>query len=56
MFLGFVLKEIDSITIADLQAGTKNLWSKGFGQALIQGNLLSARGLAASCSVRSPIL
>lgn len=78
-----VLKEIDSITIADLQAWTKNLWSKGFGQALIQGNidkqgalnmaksvedafklaqlpeqfcLLSARGLAASCSVRSPIL
>ena len=34
-----VLKEIDSITIADLQAWTKNLWSKGFGQALIQGNI-----------------
>jgi len=33
-----VLKEMDAISLADLQAFTKGLWSKAFGQALIQGN------------------
>jgi insulysin len=34
-----VLKELESVTLADLQTWTKSLWSKGYGQALLQGNI-----------------
>ncbi len=34
-----VLKEVDSITMRDLQRFTQKLWSRGFGQALVQGNI-----------------
>lgn len=34
-----VLKEVDSITMRDLQRFTQKLWNRGFGQALVQGNL-----------------
>ena len=46
-----VLKEMDSITLADLQQFTKGLWSKAFGQALIQGNFKQEEALQIAKSV-----
>ena len=46
-----VLKEMEAITLADLQQWTKKLWSKGYGQALIQGNVKEDEALKIQESV-----
>jgi len=48
-----VLKEMDSITLAELQQWTTKLWSKGFGQALIQGNIKEKQALSIAKTVAS---
>jgi len=45
-----VLKELEALTLADLKSFTQSLWDKGYGQALIQGNIKTetARDIAKS--------
>jgi len=46
-----VLSELQTITLAQLQQWTKQLFSKGYGQALIQGNIKEDEALAIQKSV-----
>jgi len=46
-----VLKELDSLTLADLQQWTKTLWRRGFGQALIQGNVKNEQAMSIAKTV-----
>jgi len=43
--------DIDNISLAELQAWVKGLWTKGFGQALIQGNFREEEALACAQKV-----
>ena len=46
-----LIAELDSITMVELQGFIRGLWKRGYGQALLQGNILPSRALASAREV-----